>query len=53
MGGIMYEHDVAYVCDGCGEAFAPTDDADWKELRRIHRVECGATFTKTTVGKAF
>jgi hypothetical protein len=49
----MHEDDTAYVCRECGEAFAP-QDGDWPVLRKVHKGECqGATFERTTVGKAF
>jgi len=52
----MNEDDVAYVCETCGEAFAPMDREDWITLRAVHKSEHAlglARFTKTTVGKAF
>lgn len=45
--------DPAYICKACSEAFAP-ENGDWPELRAMHKSECvGATFTKTTIEKAF
>jgi hypothetical protein len=52
--GTGSESDVAYVCNDCGEAFAPMSESDWVTLRAVHRTEClGARFTRTTIRKAF
>ncbi len=50
----MDENDVAYICDECGEAFAP-EGGDWPQLKRMHTSSHDErpTYTKTTVGKAF
>ena len=46
---------VAFICQTCGEAFAPLDQRDWDDMRHVHNSEHGelARYERTTIGVAF